>query len=328
MSTIKLKNVYIKAKYTVASNKEKEGPLKEYIDYFFNDNYCNEKSFEKAEQRLNKVAIDGVLENNILLKDVDLFIGSDLLNQISSSNYIMRDYDVPFIGTYSACAASGLNMILASIFIDSGYYNNVLLFASSHNDTAERQFRFPIEYGVQKKETSTFTVTGSGAVILSNEKNKIKVGSITIGKVIDYGLKNVNDFGSCMAIAAYDTLKRHLKDLNIDPSYYDLVLTGDLSKIGKDIFVNLIKEDNIILKEYEDCGLLIYDIDKQNVFSGGSGCACSLITVFSYIHQKMIEHKYKKVLVLATGALLSTTVINQKETIPTISHAYSLEVDE
>ena len=265
MSTIRLKNVYLKAKYTVGSKKEKEGPLSEYIDYLFNDNYCNEKSFEKAEQRLNKVAIDGVLENNILLKDIDLFIGSDLLNQISSSNYIMRDYNVPFIGTYSACAASSLNIILASIFIDSGYYRNILLFTSSHYNTAERQYRFPIEYGVQKKQTSTFTVTGSGAVILSNDKNNIRVSSVTIGKVIDYGLNNVNDFGSCMAISAYDTFKRHINDLKIEPTYYDLILTGDLSKIGKEIFERLLKEDNYNVNEYEDCGLLIYDINKQNV---------------------------------------------------------------
>lgn len=328
MSSIKLKNVYLKAKYTVASKEEKNGPLGEYIDYLFSDNYCNEKSFEKAEQRINKVAIDGVIENNILLKNIDLFIGSDLLNQISSSNYVMRDYDVPFIGTYSACAASGLNMILASIFIDSGQYNNILVFASSHNNTAERQFRFPIEYGVQKKETSTFTVTGSGAVILSSDKSEICIRSITIGKVIDYGLNNVNDFGSCMAIAAFDTFKRHFKDLKLDYSYYDLILTGDLSKIGKEIFERLLKEEEIIVKEYNDCGLMIYDINKQNVFSGGSGCACSMVTVFSYIIERIKKGDYKKILVIATGALLSNTIMNQNETIPSIAHAYSIEVVE
>lgn len=328
MSTLKINNVYLKAKYTVASKKEKEGPLKEYIDYFFDDNYCNEKSFEKAEQRLNKVAIDGVLGNNVLLKDVGLFIGGDLLNQISSSNYIMRDYDVPFIGTYAACAASSINIILASIFIDNNYYNNILVFTSSHYNTAERQYRFPIEYGVQKKETSTYTVTGSGAVVLSKDKSNIRVSTVTIGRVIDFGLNNVNDFGSAMAIAAYDTFKRHLSDLNIDSSHYDLVLTGDLSSIGKKIFERLLKEDNIQLKEYDDCGLIVYDINKQNVFAGGSGCACSMITVFSYIVEKMKNKEYKKVLVIATGALLSNTIINQKETIPTIAHAYSLEVVE
>ena len=328
MSSIKLKNVYIKAKYTVGAKREKEGPIGRYIDHLYDDNYCNERSFEKAEQRLNKVAIDGAIENNVLLKDIGLVIGSDLLNQISSSNYVMREYNVPFIGTYSACAASGLNIILGSTYIDSNYYNNVLVFASSHNNTAERQFRFPIEYGVQKKETSTYTVTGSGAVILSNEKNDVKVGAVTIGKVIDYGLNDVNDFGSCMAIAAYDTFKRHFNELGLDYSYYDLILTGDLSKIGKKIFERLLIEDNIRLKEYNDCGLMIYDINNQNVFSGGSGCACSMITVFSYIYEMLKKKKYKKVLVIATGALLSNTIINQKETIPTIAHAYSLEVVE
>lgn len=327
MSSFKLNNVYLRCKYTVASKKENEGPLKEYIDYFYKDNYCNESSYEKAEQRLNKTSISGVL-NNILLKDIGLFIGSDLLNQISSSNYIMRDYDVPFLGTYSACAGSGLNIIIASLFIDSGYYNNVLVFTSSHNNTAERQFRYPIEFGVQKKDTSTYTVTGSGAVILSNEISDIKIKKITIGKVIDYGLSDVNDFGSCMAIAAFDTFKRHFKELNISYDYYDLVITGDLSNVGKKIFEKLLKEENIVIKEYLDAGLLIYDIEKQNVFSGGSGCACSMITVFSYIIEKIKDGTYKKVLVIPTGALLSNTIINQKETIPSIAHAYSLEVNK
>ena len=150
MSSIKLNNVFIKTKYTVASKKEMEGPLKNYIDYFYKDNYCNERSYELAEQRLNKTSIEGVLKN-VLLDNIDLFIGSDLLNQLSSSNYIMRDYNKPFIGTYSACASSGLNIILASVFIESGFYNNILVFTSSHNNTAERQFRYPIEFGVQKK---------------------------------------------------------------------------------------------------------------------------------------------------------------------------------
>lgn len=326
MSSIKLNNVYLKTKFTVASKKEYEGPLKNYIDYFYKDNYCNERSYELAEQRLNKTSIEGVLKN-VLLDDIDLFIGSDLLNQISSSNYIMREYNIPFIGTYSACASSSLNIILASIFIESGFYNNILVFTSSHNNTAERQFRYPIEFGVQKKTTTTYTVTGSGSVILSNEKSDFKISHITIGRVIDYGLNNVNDFGSIMAIAAFDTFKRHFKELNLKYSYYDLILTGDLSKIGKSIFSKLLKEENIEVKEYDDCGTIIYDIDSQNVFCGGSGCACSMITVFSYIIEKMKDKKYKRVLVIATGALLSNTIINQKETIPSIAHAYSLEVN-
>ena len=284
------------------------------------------KSFEKAEQNLNKKSIDGVLKN-ILEKEINLAIGSDLLNQISSSNYVMRDYNIPFIGTYSACAASGLNIILGSIFIDKLKMNNVLVFASSHYNSAERQFRYPIEYGVQKKETTTFTVTGSGALVLSNKKSDIKIKAVTIGRVIDYGLKDVNDFGSVMAIAAFDTLKRHLKELNINSTYYDLVLTGDLSKRGKEIFEKMLDEEEIKLNEYNDCGLMIYDINKQKVFCGGSGCACSMIVVLSYIYEMLKTNKYKKVLIIATGALLSNTIINQKDSIPSIAHAYSLERD-
>lgn len=327
MSSIRLNNVYVRAKYTVASKREKEGPINNFIDYFFDNNYCNEKSFEKAEQNLNKTSIDGVIKNNVLVNDIDLFIGSDLLNQIGSSNYVMRNYDVPFIGTYSACAASGLNIILGSIFIENNIYKNVLVFASSHNNTAEKQFRYPIEYGVQKKKTSTYTVTGSGAVILSKIKTNIKIKSVTIGRVVDYDMKDVNDFGSIMAIAAFDTFKKHFKELNIDYSYYDLVLTGDLSNIGKTIFEKLMEKENIKVKEYNDCGLLIYDIKKQKVFSGGSGCACSMITVFSYIYEMIKKGKYKKVLIIATGALISNSIYNQKESIPSIAHAYSLEME-
>lgn len=327
MSSIKFNNVYIKAKFTVASKKEKEGPISGYIDYLYDNNYCEETSFEKAEQKLIKTAIDGLIENNILIKDISLFIGSDLLNQIGTSNYVMRDYNIPFIGTYSACAASGLNVILGSIFIDNNIYNNVLVFASSHNNTAEKQFRYPIEYGVQKKKSSTYTVTGSGAVILSNTKSDIKIKSVTIGKVIDYDMKDVNDFGSIMAIAAFDTFKRHFNELNIDYSYYDLVLTGDLSNIGKNIFEKLLENENIKIKEYNDCGLIIYDINKQKVFSGGSGCACSMVTVFSYVYEMLKNKKYKRVLIIATGALISNSIYNQKESIPSIAHAYSLEVE-
>lgn len=326
MGSFVLNSVYVKDKYTVASKKEKEGPLNEFIDYFFKDNYCGCKSYEKAEQELNKKAIDSLLLNNPEV-NIDLVIGSDLLNQISSSNYVMRNYDIPFIGTYSACAASGLNIILASIFIDKFYMNNIVVFASSHNNSAERQFRFPIEYGVQKKETTTYTVTGSGAILLTNKRSDIKIKSITIGKVIDYGMNDVNDFGAVMAISAFDTFKRHFKELKLPYDYYDLILTGDLSKRGKDIFKELLFNENIIVKEYNDCGVMIYDINKQNVFLGGSGCACSLITVFSYIYTLIREGTYKRVLIIATGALLSNTIINQKETIPSIAHAYSLELN-
>ena len=283
MSSFKLNNVYIRGKYTVASKMEKEGPINRYIDYLFDNNYCSENNFERAEQNLNKIAIDAILKNYITLNEIDLFIGGDLLNQLSSSNYIMRNYDVPFIGTYAACATSGLNIILASTYIEGGFYNNILVFTSSHYNTAERQFRYPIEYGVQKKDSSTFTVTGSGAVLLSKKINKIKISSYTIGKVLDYGINNVNDFGSCMAIAAFDTFKRHFSDLKISYDYYDLILTGDLSNIGKKIFNELLKHENINVKKYDDCGTIIYDINNQKVFSGGSGCACSMAERISSI---------------------------------------------
>jgi stage V sporulation protein AD len=240
----------------------------------------------------------------------------------------MREYNIPFIGTYSACSTLALNFSLASFFIDRGYFSNTIIFTGSHYNTAERQFRNPCEYGGQRKDCSTSTVTGAGAFILTNEKSKIKVGSITIGRVIDYKVKDVNDMGTAMSPSAFDTFKRHLKDLSIEPSYYDLILTGDLSRIGKNLFEKMCEAENIILNNnYNDSGLMVYDVNKQKVYSGGSGCGCIAITTGGYIVEKLLNYEYKRVLIIATGALLSPLIVYQKETIPCISHAFSLEVD-
>ena len=330
MATIKLNNVYLEETYTIAGKKEHEGPLGNYYDEIVEDNYLGEKSFEKAEIKMFKKAIEGVLKKSRLLSnDIDVAIGGDLSNQIVTSNYVMRNFKIPFIGSYSACSTSALNFILGSLFIENGFKNRVLLFSGSHYNSAERQFRNPCEYGGQKKPCSTTTVTGAGAFILTNKKRKIKVSSVTIGKVIDYNQDNINDMGTAMAPSAYDTFKIHLNELSIDPSFYDLILTGDLSYIGSKIFKELCKSENILLdNNYEDSGLLVYDRETQNVFSGGSGCGCVSIAVGGYVVNQMKQGKIKRVLVIATGALLSPTIIYQKETIPCIAHAYSLEVEE
>ena len=315
--------------YTIVGKKEKEGPLSKYYDETFDDNYLGESSFEKAEIKMFKKAIDGVLKKaDLSIENIDIAIGGDLSNQIVTSNYVMRDYNVPFIGAYSACSTSALNFILGSLFVENGLNKNVLIFTGSHYNSAERQFRNPCEYGGQRKECSTTTVSGAASFILTSNKKKIKVKSVTIGKVIDYKSTDINDFGTAMAPSAFDTFQRHLFDMSIEPSYYDLILTGDLSKVGKELFEKMCEEENIILdNNYNDSGLMVYDINKQGVFSGGSGCGCVSVTVGGYVIEKLMKREIKKVLIIATGALLSPLIVYQKETIPCISHAFSLEVE-
>ena len=219
-----------------------------------------------------------------------------------------------------------LTLGLASSYVEAGFAKKALAFTSSHNATAERQFRYPTEYGIQKPETTTYTATGAGAIIVSNIISDIKVTSFTIGEVIDYEFSDANNMGVAMAPAAYNTLKQHFKDLDRNPNYYDLIITGDLSTYGKRVILELFKKDNIELSNYDDCGLILYDRTAQEVFAGGSGCACCALTTYSYILDKMHKKELKKVLVVATGALLSPTLIQQKESIPCIAHAVSLEV--
>lgn len=328
-NSIIFNNVYVLGSSTIAGLIEKQGPLGKYYDNTYDDLYCGCKTFEKAEQKMLKEAIDVVLKKTKLRdKDIDIMFGGDLLNQITSSTYVSRDYCIPLIGTFGACSSSMLTLALASSYVEAGFAKNAMAFTSSHNATAERQFRYPLEYGIQKPDTTTYTATGAGAIVVSNSISGIKVTSATIGEVTDYEFSDPNNMGVAMAPAAYKTMKQHFKDLKRNPNYYDLILTGDLSTYGKRIILELFKKDNIELGNYDDCGLMIYDRTKQNVFAGGSGCACCALTTYGYILDKMHKKELKKVLIVATGALLSPTLIQQKESIPCIAHAVSLEVQE
>ncbi len=328
-NSLVFKDVYVRGSATVAGPIEKEGPLGKYFDNTYKDLYCECKTFEQAEQKMLKEAVDTVFKKTKLYeKDIDIMFGGDLLNQITSCSYVSRDYKIPLIGTFGACSSSMLTLALASSYVNAGYALRAMAFTSSHNATAERQYRYPTEYGVQKPETTTYTATGAGAIIVSNEKSDIMVTSATIGEVVDYEFNDANNMGVAMAPAAYKTMSQHFKDLNREPSYYDLILTGDLSTYGKKVIIELFKKDNIELKNYDDCGLILFDTKNQKVFAGGSGCACCALTSYSYILDKMHKKELKRVLIIATGALLSPTLIQQKETIPCIAHAVSLEVCE
>lgn len=323
-NSLMFENSYLKDTYTISGPLEFEGPVGEYIDYSLSDNRMNQKSWEKAEMYMLDTGIKKLIEN--CEDEIELAILGDLNNQIIASNYVMRNYKFPLLGIYSACSTFTESIIIGSTFIDSLEFDNIIVGASSHNSGSERQFRFPTEYGGQKKITSTYTVTGAGVGLLSNKKSKIKITKATLGIVYDAKIKDPSDLGTAMAPAAALTFLNHLNDFNVTPDEYDLILTGDLSSYGSKIFLEIIKEHGIIIKKnYNDCGLLIYDIHNQDVLAGGSGAAASALVTFGYIKSLLEKRILKKVLIIATGALFNPIMTLQKETIPCIAHAIVLE---
>jgi len=330
--TTKYSNVYISDTYTICGNYENDGPLSKYFDKKYEkDLYFGEKTWEKAEVHLLKEANTKILEKNkIKEEDIDLLISGDLQNQIAASDYMARDFDIPFLGIYEACATSGEALIIGSTFIEGKMAKKILVSTSSHNMVAEKQFRNPTEYGAPKHKTATFTATGAASILLTNKKSKVRIESSTIGKVVDMGITDVNHMGAVMAPAAGDVIYNHLKDTKRDASYYDLILSGDLGIYGKEILKDyMMTKYNIdISNNYNDCGTMLYDVDRQPVFAGGSGPVCSSLVNFGYIYKEMLKGKFKKVLIVPTGAVFSPTFTFQKESIPGIANAISLEVQQ
>ena len=326
--TIKFNDIYINETATVTGPYESKGPLGKYFDLCHKDLYFGEKNWEQAEEKSLKEAIDIVLKKSKLTeKDIDVFIGGDLLNQIAPSNYAMSKYNQSFIGIYAACTTSTLGLILSAILIQGGFIKKAVTFTSSHNTAAEKQYRYPVEYGGPKRKTTTFTSTGAVAALVSNEQNTIKIESGTIGTVVDSLSKDVYNMGAAMAKAAADTNSKHLNDTKKNINYYDLILTGDLGIYGKKILKEYMSSEyNINLEKYNDTGVMLYDLKNQPVYAGASGPACAPLVTYSYIFDEMKKGKYKKVLLVATGALMNPTMVNHKLTIPSISHAISLEV--
>jgi len=324
----KYNNVYINEVATITGPYEANGPLSKYFDKSYQDLYFGTFSWEQAESKLITDSIDLVLNKLGLTKfNVDLLISGDLLNQITASSYAAKDIGIPYIGIYSACATSTLGLIIGSNMIESGQINNAICSVSSHNNGAEKQFRYPVEYGAPKKMTSTFTSTGGCSAFLSNRKANIKVESATIGSVIDLDIKDANNMGAVMAPAAAETIYKHLKETGRKPDYYDLILTGDLGIYGKEMMKEyLLSEYGITLGKYEDSGTMLYDLKNQPVKAGASGPACLPLVTYGYIFDQMKKKKLKKILIVATGALMSLSTTNQKLSIPAIAHAVSLEV--
>ncbi len=322
--------VYIAETATIAGPKESQGPLKKYFHYCLKDDLLKQKSHEHAEIKMHLGAINQLFSRcGIQSSDVDVCFAGDLLDEIISSNFTMRETDVPFLGMYNACATLAESYIVASSMISTGLIKNAVCSVSSHFATAERQYRYPLELGSQRTPLAQWTVTAAAATYLTKEKlSDVKITCGTIGKVTDYGVKDANDMGGVMAPAALSTLSAHLSATETTTEDYDLILTGDLGHSGSRLLKMLAKDKGIRLEDnYTDCGVLIYNREAQNVGQGGSGACCCGLVFNSYVYSMLKQGKYKRVLFMPTGALLSKTSSLQGESIPAICHAVCIEVE-
>ena len=325
MDSMKFTNVYVKDSFSVAGPIEADGQIKNY-DLTLDDYYYHEKTFEQAEIKMQRVVVDNLLlRNKILEHDIDFLISGDLSNQIGISSYAAQYYHIPYLGIYSACASFAESLIIGARFLEGKGSRKILAVTSSHNLNAEKQFRFPIEYGAPKPKTTTFTATGCVGTLLSKEVSKVKVEGATIGKVIDLGCTDATHMGAVMAPAAAGTLVQHLTDFNRSIDYYDVILTGDLGSVGTDIFREYLKRNyGLKIKNHIDAATEIYT-ENQDVYAGASGPVALPLVLFN---KTLKNTRYKKILTIATGSLHSPTLVNQKISIPAIAHAVSLEVQK
>ncbi len=308
---------------------EAEGPLKNDFDKLFDDGWVEESTFEKAQQRLMEEAMEIAIQKSPIEKEqVNLFLSGDLINQITPSTFSAKTIDLPYLGLFNACATSAEGLALSAALIDGGFSDYIITGTSSHHAAAEKQFRYPNDYGAQKPPTSQWTVTGAGCVLLGKTGHWTKVTSATIGKIVDMGITDPFNMGGAMAPAAVETIQAHLQDRNLDSSYYDLIITGDLGKIGRETSFDLLNQQGITLQDnqYVDCGMTIYSED-QPVQAGASGTACSAVVTYGHFLKRMIQGEFKKILMVATGALHSPLSILQKDSIPCIAHAISIEME-
>lgn len=313
---------------TVVGPFEGQGPLVNDFDIVHGDMYIGQDSWEKAEKSLLEESASKAIEKAGLTKEqIQFYFGGDLMNQIISSSFAARALSIPYLGVFGACSTSMESLALAAYVVNYNGARHALAGTCSHNASAEKQFRYPTEYGSQKPPTAQYTVTGSGSAVLTLEGSGPRVTAATIGRVIDMGITDPFNMGAAMAPAAVDTIQAHFRDLQIEPSYYDLIVTGDLSKVGYEIAGELFKRHNFPIDQttYQDCGMMIYNYDKQNVQAGASGCACSAVVTYGHLLNRMKRGELKRLLVVATGALLSPLSYQQGESIPCIAHAVAIE---
>lgn len=325
------KRPVIESSAAVGGPFEARGKLAADFDILHDDLWMGKDSYEKAHSLLMEEAIETAIQKaNLTVDDLSFMLAGDLVNQLTPSSFAARTFGLPHFGLYGACSTSMEGLALASFIVDKQGAKRVVTGSSSHNAAIEKQFRYPTEYGSQKPPTAQWTVTGAGAVVVSDKQDKagqIVTTSATIGKVVDMGLSDPFNMGGAMAPAAADTIVAHFKDLQQDPSYYDLIVTGDLASIGLPITLELLGKEglNIDKQKFDDCGLMIYQEDQQ-VQAGGSGAGCSSVVMYGHLLNEMRKGRYERILFVATGALLSPLSYQQKESIPCIAHAVSVEV--
>lgn len=312
---------------SVVGKKEHEGPLSNEFDSYTTDSFFGEKSFEKAESRLQKTAVQTALDKaGLTPDDIDNIFAGDLLNQCIGSSFGLRSFGIPFIGLYGACSTMALSAGLAAVFIDSGAAKKTISVTSSHFCSAERQYRFPLNYGSQRTPTAQWTVTGSGALILGKDGGDIYISSVTFGEIEDLNIKDANNMGAAMAPAAAGTLLNFFKDTETKPENYDIIFTGDLGYVGTNLLYELLEREGIDIRcRHSDCGTLIFDREKQDVHAGGSGCGCSASVLCSYIMHRLEKGDFGNILFMSTGALMSPTSSFQGESIPGIAHLLNIK---
>ena len=312
---------------SIAGKKEAEGPLSAYFDQTVPDAYLGQKSWELGEKRFQQVALELLAKKaKMTPQDFELVFSGDLLNQCIGSSFSLRNTGIPHLGLYGACSTMAESLLMAAMAVGGGFFDRVVAMTSSHFASSERQYRFPLGYGGQRTPTSQWTVTGSGAALVCSSGKGPKITACTVGTVTDLGIKDANNMGCAMAPAALSTIKAHFEDLGLTPDNYDLIVTGDLGQIGKDSLLTIAQREGIPLGgKLTDCGTLIFDLLKQDVHAGGSGCGCSAVTLCGYLLDQIDKGKLDKILFCGTGALLSPTSTQQGLPIPGVCHAVSIE---
>ncbi len=326
-STIRLdKPPAILEHVSIVGKKEGDGPLGQEFDVVNEDTTFGEKTWEKAESRLQSNAVNMLLDKSrTATSDVDIIFAGDLLNQCIGSTYGLRQLDIPFLGLFGACSTMAESLISASLFVEGGLASKAVAVTSSHFCTAERQFRYPLEYGGVRTPTSQWTVTGSGAVLVGCDETKPKIRTVTVGKIVDLGITDANNMGAAMAPAACSTIKTYFHDTRERIENFDAIITGDLGKVGSRLLCELLERDGIDIRDkHLDCGCLIYDFDQQDVHAGGSGCGCCASVLCAHFLPKLERGELKRILFCATGALMSPTIVQQGESIPGICHLAEL----
>lgn len=324
--TFKFSNASIASFASVAGKVEGEGPYGDEFDELLDDNKGNADTWEQAEAQLQQKALKHAMDKAGLCPEkMDLIFAGDLLNQCTGSSYGLKEFYIPFLGVYGACSTFAESLLLAASVVNAGYVDNCAAVTSSHFSSAERQFRFPLNYGGVRTPTAQWTATASGAAIVDASQKPPFVRAATAGKIQDMEVSDLNNMGAAMAGAAYDTITRHFKHMGTHPENYDVIITGDLGQVGSELMYELFKRDGVDIEKYhKDCGLMIYDREKQDVHAGGSGCGCSASMMCAHFLKRVQSGELKRILYTATGALMSPTMVQQGGTIPGIAHAVEI----